>query len=378
MKRDINNYYFINHGEIINLNIQRKNDLIQELINKGKVDGKLSTQEINDVLEELDFDAQHVDSLYDTIEANNIEIVDDFSEFDPQDVDIDELGIIIEKESKENKIDSSPISEDPVKSYLRDIGKVSLLSTEEEMELAEKMKNGDIEAKKKLAEANLRLVVSIAKKYGGKGMPFLDLIQEGNLGLIKAVEKFDYTKGFKFSTYATWWIRQAITRSIADQSRTIRIPVHMVETINKVKRAAVDEALQYDIIIFGGGIYASGIAGLSFMKKNYDLLKGKRIAVFCCGASPYEENAFRQVAEHNMKGFKEKIPLFYCRGAWDMSTMTFRDRTLCSLLRKAVGKKDPANYEVWEKALMAAGEEACDWTDRMYIQPIVEWIQAER
>lgn len=221
------------------MNIQRKNDLIQELINKGKVDGKLSTQEINDVLEELDFDAQHVDSLYDTIEANNIEIVDDFSEFDPQDVDIDELGIIIEKESKENKADSSPISEDPVKSYLRDIGKVSLLSTEEEMELAEKMKNGDIEAKKKLAEANLRLVVSIAKKYGGKGMPFLDLIQEGNLGLIKAVEKFDYTKGFKFSTYATWWIRQAITRSIADQSRTIRIPVHMVETINKVKRAAV-------------------------------------------------------------------------------------------------------------------------------------------
>ena len=148
--------------------------------------------------------------------------------------------------------------------------------------------------------------------------------------------------------------------------------------MKEVKRAAVDEALQYDIIIFGGGIYASGIAGLSFMKKNYDLLKGKRIAVFCCGASPYEENAFRQVAEHNMKGFKEKIPLFYCRGAWDMSTMTFRDRTLCSLLRKAVGKKDPANYEVWEKALMAAGEEACDWTDRMYIQPIVEWIQAER
>ena len=221
------------------MNIQRKNDLIQELINKGKVDGKLSTQEINDVLEELDFDAQHVDSLYDTIESNNIEIVDNFSEFDSQDVDIDELGIIIEKENKENKIDSSPVFEDPVKSYLRDIGKVSLLSTEEEMELAEKMKNGDIEAKKKLAEANLRLVVSIAKKYGGKGMPFLDLIQEGNLGLIKAVEKFDYTKGFKFSTYATWWIRQAITRSIADQSRTIRIPVHMVETINKVKRAAV-------------------------------------------------------------------------------------------------------------------------------------------
>lgn len=239
LKRDTNNYYFINHGEIINLNIQRKNDLIQELINKGKVDGKLSTQEINDVLEELDFDAQHVDSLYDTIESNNIEIVDNFSEFDSQDVDIDELGIIIEKENKDNKIDSSPVFEDPVKSYLRDIGKVSLLSTEEEMELAEKMKNGDMEAKKKLAEANLRLVVSIAKKYGGKGMPFLDLIQEGNLGLIKAVEKFDYTKGFKFSTYATWWIRQAITRSIADQSRTIRIPVHMVETINKVKRAAV-------------------------------------------------------------------------------------------------------------------------------------------
>lgn len=146
--------------------------------------------------------------------------------------------------------------------------------------------------------------------------------------------------------------------------------------VKEVKKTTVAEVLQYDAIILGGGIYASGIAGLSFLKKNYDFLKEKRLAVFCCGASPYEDAAFRQIMEHNMRGPLKDIPLFYCRGAWDMSAMTFKDRTLCNLLRKAVGKKDPANYEVWEKALMAAGEDACDWTDKNYVQPIVEWIQA--
>mgnify|MGYP004546925015 FL=1 len=219
------------------MNSQEKKTLIQNLIASGKANGKLSTTEINDVLEELDFDAQHVDSLYETIEANNIEIIDDLSEFDIENLDIDDLGIIVPKTT--NTIADSPNNvEDPVKSYLKEIGRVELLSTKEELELAKKMANGDLKAKQKLSESNLRLVVSIAKKYVGRGMHFLDLIQEGNLGLIKAVEKFDYKKGYKFSTYATWWIRQAITRAIADQSRTIRIPVHMVETINKVKKAS--------------------------------------------------------------------------------------------------------------------------------------------
>lgn len=219
------------------MNSQEKKALIQDLIDSGKASGKLSTKEINDCLEELDFDAQHVDNLYETIEANNIEIIDDFSEFDSQNIDIDELGIIVSKDNNNSNEVSNNV-EDPVKSYLKEIGRVELLSNKEELLLAKKMSKGDLEAKKKLSESNLRLVVSIAKKYVGRGMHFLDLIQEGNLGLIKAVEKFDYTKGFKFSTYATWWIRQAITRSIADQARTIRIPVHMVETINKVKRAS--------------------------------------------------------------------------------------------------------------------------------------------
>lgn len=217
------------------MNNQEKNLLIQNLINNGKANGKLSTKEINEVLEELDFDAQHVEHLYDTIESNNIEIIDDFSDFDKND-DISELGILIDK--NENNKEIAPNISDPVKSYLRDIGKIELLSIQEEAELAKKMAKGDIEARHKLTESNLRLVVSIAKKYIGRGLTFLDLIQEGNLGLIKAVEKFDYTKGFKFSTYATWWIRQAISRSIADQSRIIRIPVHMVESINKVKKTS--------------------------------------------------------------------------------------------------------------------------------------------
>ncbi len=205
-----------------------KKNFIKELIEQGKSKGKLSTKEINDALEEVDFDAEQVEKLYDTLEGNSIEIVEDLAVDDietaaPKDIDAVEFALA-------EGID------DPVKVYLKEIGRVSLLSPEEEVELAVRMGEGDDYARKRLSEANLRLVVSIAKRYVGRGMQFLDLIQEGNLGLIKAVEKFDYTKGFKFSTYATWWIRQAITRAIADQARTIRIPVHMVETINKVKK----------------------------------------------------------------------------------------------------------------------------------------------
>lgn len=214
-------------------NQEEKKSLIDNLIISGKSHGKLSTKEINDVLEELDFDAQHVDSLYDTIESNSIEIVDDLSDFDFDKLDIDDVDISLSPESEFSDVVSV---EDPVKAYLKEIGRVPLLSNEDEQKLAKAVGEGDPYAKKKLSEANLRLVVSIAKKYVGRGLQFLDLIQEGNLGLIKAVDKFDQSKGFKFSTYATWWIRQAITRAIADQARTIRIPVHMVETINKVKR----------------------------------------------------------------------------------------------------------------------------------------------
>lgn len=206
----------------------KKTILIKELIEQGKKRGKLTTKEINDVLEETDFDVEQVDKLYDTLEGHSIEIVEDLNESESgtdiaKDVDAIEAGVV-------EGID------DPVKVYLKEIGRVPLLTPEEEVDLAIRMSQGDAFARKRLSEANLRLVVSIAKRYVGRGMQFLDLIQEGNLGLIKAVEKFDYTKGFKFSTYATWWIRQAITRAIADQARTIRIPVHMVETINKVKK----------------------------------------------------------------------------------------------------------------------------------------------
>ncbi len=207
---------------------QDKKAVIRELIESGKAKGKLTTKEINDALEELDFDVEQVDKLYDTFESNNIEIVEDFNS------DI----IAADKDSDlESVLYAEGINiDDPVKVYLKEIGRVPLLSADEEVELAVRMSQGDEAARKRLSEANLRLVVSIAKRYVGRGMQFLDLIQEGNLGLIKAVEKFDHTKGFKFSTYATWWIRQAITRAIADQARTIRIPVHMVETINKVKK----------------------------------------------------------------------------------------------------------------------------------------------
>lgn len=207
-----------------------KKNLLADLIEQGKAKGRLTTKEINDVLEELDFDVDQVDRLYDTLESNNVDIIEDANS--PIDFEVD-----VREEDLESSLASEGINiDDPVKVYLKEIGRVALLTPEEEIELATRMATGDEYAKKRLSEANLRLVVSIAKRYVGRGMQFLDLIQEGNLGLIKAVEKFDHTKGFKFSTYATWWIRQAITRAIADQARTIRIPVHMVETINKVKK----------------------------------------------------------------------------------------------------------------------------------------------
>ena len=207
---------------------QDKKQVLKELLESGKQKGRLTTKEISDALEELDYDVEQVDKLYNTFEAYNIEIVED---------DGGESIAPASNEELESVLSADGISiDDPVKVYLKEIGRVPLLSAEEEVELAIRMSEGDVAAKKRLSEANLRLVVSIAKRYVGRGMQFLDLIQEGNLGLIKAVEKFDHTKGFKFSTYATWWIRQAITRAIADQARTIRIPVHMVETINKVKK----------------------------------------------------------------------------------------------------------------------------------------------
>ena len=207
---------------------QDKKQVLKELLESGKQKGRLTTKEISDALEELDYDVEQVDKLYDTFEAYNIEIVED---------DGGESIAPASNEELESVLSADGISiDDPVKVYLKEIGRVPLLSAEEEVELAIRMSEGDVAAKKRLSEANLRLVVSIAKRYVGRGMQFLDLIQEGNLGLIKAVEKFDHTKGFKFYTYATWWIRQAITRAIADQARTIRIPVHMVETINKVKK----------------------------------------------------------------------------------------------------------------------------------------------
>ena len=209
---------------------QDKKQVLKELLESGKQKGRLTTKEISDALEELDYDVEQVDKLYDTFEAYNIEIVED---------DGGESIAPASNEELESVLNTDGISiDDPVKVYLKEIGRVPLLSAEEEVELAIKMSQGDVAAKKRLSEANLRLVVSIAKRYVGRGMQFLDLIQEGNLGLIKAVEKFDHTKGFKFSTYATWWIRQAITRAIADQARTIRIPVHMVETINKLIRVS--------------------------------------------------------------------------------------------------------------------------------------------
>ena len=214
-----------------------KKNVISSLIESGKAKGKLSTKDITDALEELDYDVEQVDKLYSMLEGQNIEIVEEGASLDG---DLEKLDL--DGDDAEDSLDLSFVDgvniDDPVKVYLKEIGRVPLLSSDEEVELAQRMAEGDAYAKKRLAEANLRLVVSIAQRYVGRGMQFLDLIQEGNLGLIKAVEKFDHTKGFKFSTYATWWIRQAITRAIADQARTIRIPVHMVETINKVKKVS--------------------------------------------------------------------------------------------------------------------------------------------
>ena len=211
--------------------MEQKKVTIEALLEKGKVNGKLSEKEITDVMEDLDFD---LDQFLSRCEQLNIEIIND-SSMDTASRDSD---ISLNADDLELSLSTEGIAiDDPVKIYLKEIGRVPLLSMDEEKQLAERMAQGDSSAKKRLCEANLRLVVSIAKKYVGRGMQFLDLIQEGNLGLLKAVEKFDYNKGFKFSTYATWWIRQAITRAIADQARTIRIPVHMVETITRVKKA---------------------------------------------------------------------------------------------------------------------------------------------
>ena len=224
--------------------MSEKKVTIEGLLEHGKAVGKLTTREITEVLEEMDYDVERIDGFYDACAANGIEIIDDIvmeTENIDDLIELEETIADAEREGDEDYDHASADSiaiDDPVKIYLKEIGRVPLLTPEEEIELAQRMKDGDKEAKKRLAEANLRLVVSIAKRYGGRGMSFLDLIQEGNLGLIKAVEKFDYTKGFKFSTYATWWIRQSITRAIADQARTIRIPVHMVETITKVKKTS--------------------------------------------------------------------------------------------------------------------------------------------
>ncbi|HMM30557.1 MAG TPA: RNA polymerase sigma factor RpoD [Clostridia bacterium] len=202
---------------------------IEELLEHGKNKGVLTYKEVMDTLDELDLDTEQIERIYDKFEALNIDVVEDIDIADDITEDLAEIESVATP-------DEGVAIDDPVRMYLKEIGKVPLLNATEEIEIAQRMADGDQNAKRQLAEANLRLVVSVAKRYVGRGMLFLDLIQEGNLGLIKAVEKFDYRKGYKFSTYATWWIRQAITRAIADQARTIRIPVHMVETINKLIR----------------------------------------------------------------------------------------------------------------------------------------------
>jgi RNA polymerase primary sigma factor len=218
-------------------------DAIRGLLNRGKDRGKLSYGEIMDALQTMDLPTDQIDTIYEMINEMGIEVVDDRDGEDkalvvPPDEDEPEPDEEVVTGEADNAlaVPEGVAIDDPVRMYLKEIGRVPLLTAAEEVELAKRIEQGDEEAKKRLAEANLRLVVSIAKRYVGRGMLFLDLIQEGNLGLIKAVEKFDYRKGYKFSTYATWWIRQAITRAIADQARTIRIPVHMVETINKLIR----------------------------------------------------------------------------------------------------------------------------------------------
>ena len=217
---------------------------LQALITQGKKEGMIKAADLNALLEKMDLNAEKIEAIYDNIEAMNIQIVTAELELDlGDDIDVGDVDGDIDLSGLEEEDLVDPVDlaaeyslDDPVRMYLKEIGQVKLLSAEEEVELAKKVAEGDQNAKNKLTEANLRLVVSIAKKYSGRGLHILDLIQEGNTGLIRAVDKFDWTKGNKFSTYATWWIRQAITRAIADQARTIRVPVHMVEVINKATR----------------------------------------------------------------------------------------------------------------------------------------------
>ena len=226
--------------------MEKRQQILRELVEFGKKNGKITAKEINRAIDELELDSAQQDKFYTALEKMGVEIAmgeEDLMEETPLIESLDDDFSNVEEIPEEELNNPMALMEgiaidDPVRMYLKEIGKVNLLSSDEEIELAKRMLEGDEAAKQRLAEANLRLVVSIAKRYVGRGMQFLDLIQEGNLGLIKAVEKFDYTKGYKFSTYATWWIRQAITRAIADQARTIRIPVHMVETINKVIRVS--------------------------------------------------------------------------------------------------------------------------------------------
>ncbi len=223
--------------------VEKQKNAIRELLKKGKQSGILTYKEIMDALSELEMDPEQIELVYETLEKEGIEVVADLDK-EMEKIE-EEIGDLKQNENTDLSAEVMEITnvegvsiDDHVKMYLKEIGKVPLLDPDEELELAKQMAQGNAMARRRLAEANLRLVVSIAKRYVGRGMLFLDLIQEGNLGLIKAVEKFDYTKGYKFSTYATWWIRQAITRAIADQARTIRIPVHMVETINKLIRVS--------------------------------------------------------------------------------------------------------------------------------------------
>ena len=247
--------------KIIDDNVsEEKRQAMYDLLNEGRQKGFVNYKDIEDGLDKFDVTEDEVISFYDALDAAQVTIIDskenededilideDFviDEEDDENIDLDEIRSFEEELSKEEKLEAIKekgknkviITDDPVRTYLKEIGRIPLLTFEEEVDLAKRIEEGDERAKDQLAEANLRLVVSIAKRYVGRGMQFLDLIQEGNMGLIKAVDKFEHKKGFKFSTYATWWIRQAITRAIADQARTIRIPVHMVETINKLVRA---------------------------------------------------------------------------------------------------------------------------------------------
>ena len=221
----------------------KKKSAIQEIITRGKNNGILTYKEIMDALAEFEMEPEQIEAVYELLEKESVEVVADMEkELEKIEEEIGDMSSLEDVDLNAEVLEISGVEgvsvDDHVKMYLKEIGKVPLLAPDEETKLAKLMANGNAMARKRLAEANLRLVVSIAKRYVGRGMLFLDLIQEGNLGLIKAVEKFDYTKGYKFSTYATWWIRQAITRAIADQARTIRIPVHMVETINKLIRVS--------------------------------------------------------------------------------------------------------------------------------------------